>query len=170
MTSILDRPLTRRADTVSLSAFAFLFSELVQYSRTRAETVSELENRLAELGARIGIRVLALVSLREGKGKRETSITGILEFIRTNVWKTLFSRPADLLEKDIDEASIYYLSDEALLVNKFVSVPREMGDFNCGSFVGGMIASILTEAGFPATVSTHATAKGTTFRIDIFIK
>ena len=35
----------RAAPQVSLSAFAFLFSEMVQYSQTRVANVGELERR-----------------------------------------------------------------------------------------------------------------------------
>ena len=50
---------------VSLSAFAFLFSELVQYCQQRVSRVTELENRLEEVGFRVGERVLELCCYRE---------------------------------------------------------------------------------------------------------
>ena len=37
---------------VSLSAFAFLFSEIVQYSQTRVSNIGELERRCAALSQR----------------------------------------------------------------------------------------------------------------------
>lgn len=46
--NIVDRPLPRvRADvpTVSLSAFAYLFSELISYAMDRAASITELEDR-----------------------------------------------------------------------------------------------------------------------------
>ena len=36
---------TRAAKQVSLSAFAFLFSELVQYNQSRVSNINELERR-----------------------------------------------------------------------------------------------------------------------------
>lgn len=44
-TSILDKPLGRGKGEVSLSSFALLFSELVQYCQSRVLTVPEMQNR-----------------------------------------------------------------------------------------------------------------------------
>lgn len=49
--NIVDRPLPKaRPDvpTVSLSAFAFLFSEIISYAMDRAASVTELEERWAQ--------------------------------------------------------------------------------------------------------------------------
>lgn len=43
--NILDKPLARGKGEVSLSCFALLFSEVVQYSQSRVYTVPELQNR-----------------------------------------------------------------------------------------------------------------------------
>ena len=64
---------------VSLSAFAFLFSEAVQYSRSRVESVSDLEHKLEKLGHNIGLRVLELISFREKGSRRETKLISILQ-------------------------------------------------------------------------------------------
>jgi hypothetical protein len=42
---ILDRPLTKAKGEVSLSSFAFLFSEIVQYSQNRVASVADLERK-----------------------------------------------------------------------------------------------------------------------------
>jgi len=55
--------------------------------------------RLNEMGYRVGQRVLELIVWREKNSRRETRILGILQFIHTTVWKTLFGKPADSLEK-----------------------------------------------------------------------
>ena len=44
---ILDRSLDANSKQVSLSSFSFLFSEMVQYCRDRAEQLSDLENKCA---------------------------------------------------------------------------------------------------------------------------
>ena len=74
--SILDRPLGRPAsssggrgssgsgDGVSLSAFAYLYSELVQYHQSRVASISELERRLESAGYGVGLRVLELLAYR----------------------------------------------------------------------------------------------------------
>ncbi|PPD93337.1 hypothetical protein GOBAR_DD09727 [Gossypium barbadense] len=43
---------------VSLSAFAFLFSELVQYNQTRVDNIAELERRLEDTGYAIGVYLI----------------------------------------------------------------------------------------------------------------
>jgi len=48
------------------------------------------------------------------------------------------------------------ISDNDLLVNKFISVPRDMGNLNCGAFVAGVVEGVLKSAGFPARVTAHS--------------
>jgi len=46
--NIIERPLARNkldTTTVSLSAFAYLFSELISYAMDRAASITELEDR-----------------------------------------------------------------------------------------------------------------------------
>jgi hypothetical protein len=49
---------------VSLSAFAYIYSELVQYHQGRAASISELERRLESAGYGVGLKVLELVAYR----------------------------------------------------------------------------------------------------------
>ena len=74
--SILDRSLDRRRAQTSLSSFAFLFSEMVQYCRDRAETLNDLEKRLERLGHRVGSRTLELSTWREKGGRARRSRRG----------------------------------------------------------------------------------------------
>ena len=77
----LDRAIGKGTGTVSLSAFAFLFSEIVQYHQSRVESISDLERRLEEAGYGVGVKLLELYTLRESakNAKRETRIIGILQ-------------------------------------------------------------------------------------------
>lgn len=43
--SILDKSLSRGKTEVSLTAYALLFSEIVQYSHNRVNSVTELHNK-----------------------------------------------------------------------------------------------------------------------------
>ena len=52
------------------------------------------------------------------------------------------------------------MSDKDLLVNRFVSVPKDLGDLNCGAFAAGMVRGILRSAGFPAKVSAYYSESG----------
>jgi hypothetical protein len=49
---------------VSLSAFAYLYSELVQYHQGRVASISELERRLESAGYGVGLKVLELLAYR----------------------------------------------------------------------------------------------------------
>uniref|UniRef100_A0A673CM62 Trafficking protein particle complex subunit 5-like n=1 Tax=Sphaeramia orbicularis TaxID=375764 RepID=A0A673CM62_9TELE len=96
--TILERPLTRPKTEVSLSAFALLFSEMVQYCQSRVYSVSELQTRLADMGQSVGASLLDVLVLREKNGKRETKVLNMLLFIKVNVWKSLFGKEADKLD------------------------------------------------------------------------
>jgi hypothetical protein len=100
--NILDRPLTRSRDELALSTFSFLFAEAVQYLQTRVQQVSELEDKLNQLGYRVGQRALELLYFRERINKREIRIVSILGFIRVQLWKFLFKKSADYLKKVTD--------------------------------------------------------------------
>jgi hypothetical protein len=54
----------RSSDGVSLSAFAYIYSELVQYHQGRAASISELERRLESAGYGVGLKILELVAYR----------------------------------------------------------------------------------------------------------
>lgn len=57
--------------SVSLSAFAYVYSELVQYHQGRAASISELERRLESAGYGVGLKVLECVAYR---GKEVSSL------------------------------------------------------------------------------------------------
>lgn len=40
--------------------------------------------------------------MKEKAGRRETRILGMLYYVNTTVWKYLFGKPADSLEKSTD--------------------------------------------------------------------
>ncbi|KAI0507438.1 hypothetical protein M5K25_012413 [Dendrobium thyrsiflorum] len=153
--SVLDKPLSKGRQEVSLSAFAFLFSELVQYNQTQVDNIAELERRLEDAGYAVGARVLELFCHREKGNRRETRLLGILSFVHTTVWKVLFGKVADSLEKGTEHEDEYMISEKELLVNRFISIPKDMGTFNCGAFVAGIVRGVLDNAGFPAVVTAH---------------
>ena len=156
--NIVDRPLPKGRGEVSLSSFAFLFSELVQYSQRNVTHIGELEKKLEELGYGIGVRLLELLCYRDKACRRETRLLELLKFIHTNVWKCLFNKAADSLEQGNDADDEFMISDRDLLVNKFISVPKDMGHLNCGAFVAGIVKGILDSSGFPSRVSAHFVA------------
>ena len=44
----------------------------------------------------------------------------------------------------------YMISDYDLFVNKYVSVPRDMGQLNCAALIAGIVKGALMGAGCPA--------------------
>ncbi len=78
---------------------AFLFSELVQHVQKQVSGIQDLERKLNEHGYRVGQRALELFVWREKNSKRETKVLGILQFVSSSLWKNLFGRQADALEK-----------------------------------------------------------------------
>mmetsp|Transcript_21277 Transcript_21277/g.23112 ORF Transcript_21277/g.23112 Transcript_21277/m.23112 type:complete len:193 (+) Transcript_21277:55-633(+) len=152
---ILDRPLIRPKTEVSLSAFAFLFSEVVQYTQNRVTSVADLEKRLETLGHGIGVRVVELVSCRDRLTKRETRIVGMLQYISNVLWKYLFGKAADNLERSMENEDEYMIHESSPITNTFVSVPADMGQLNCACFIGGIIAGVLESSRFNARVTSH---------------
>ena len=105
-------------------------------------------HRLNALGYRVGSRVFELLSWREKNSKREIRIIGILSFIHTTVWKSLFGQQADAIQKSTENADEYMLIDNEPLIAKFISIPRELSQLSCGSFLAGIVESILDAAQF----------------------
>ena len=56
--------LSRSSPEVSASAFAYVYSELVQYHQNRVDSISELERRLESSGYGVGLKVLELLAYR----------------------------------------------------------------------------------------------------------
>ena len=154
---MVDRALGVRPGEVSRSAFAFLFSELVQYSQSQVESVEAFEGRLAAAGRRVGLSAGELVAHRDRGGKRETRIVGALTFVHTYVWRSLFGRACDALEKGVDNDDEYLIHVNAPpLTNAYASKPKDLGSFTPAAFCAGVIQGALEAAGFPCAVSAHA--------------
>jgi hypothetical protein len=161
MNSPLSRNLRGNRE-VSLSAYGWLFSELVYHAIKHAKGIRDLETCLTTLGSQVGVRVLELFSYRlafpstttltggsaSGSCKRELRLLGILNFIHNTVWKGLFGKPADSLEKSAERKNEYMIYDDDVVVNRFISIPAEYGHLNCGAFVAGIIEGILRSAQF----------------------
>lgn len=162
--NILDRPLGRsgvrssEGSVVSLSAFAYIYSELVQYHQGRAASISELERRLESAGYGVGLKVLEMTAYRAKETKRETRLMSILQFVSSSVWKSLFGKGADSLERSIDHTDEFMIIDYEPIASTFVSVPSDLGQLSADAFVCGIIAGVLDGAHFPARVTAHSVA------------
>ncbi|RKP01544.1 hypothetical protein CXG81DRAFT_29722 [Caulochytrium protostelioides] len=160
-TSLLDRPLNKtKGAEVSLSAFAFLYSEMLQYSQRRVSGIQDLEKRLADFGRAVGVRYLALHTARTPPPhKRPLRVLALLRSIHTPLWTALFGRAASSLEKSNDHPREFMISDAAPAVSRFASVPREMRGFlTPGAFLAGVVGGMADASGFAVEACTaHAT-------------
>ncbi|KAI6153224.1 NO signaling/Golgi transport ligand-binding domain-containing protein [Pisolithus tinctorius] len=160
--NIYDRNLNKtRSSEVSASAFAFLFSEIVQYTQKRVSGINDLERRLNILGYRVGMRVLELMTWRAESSskapKREIRFLPALMSIHTQVWRAVFGRPADAIEKSVENEDEYMIIDNDPLPERHISVPRDMSQLSCSSFTAGIVEAVLDGLGFPARVTAHNT-------------
>ncbi|EAU92959.2 transporter particle subunit trs31 [Coprinopsis cinerea okayama7 len=160
--SIYDRPLNKtRGAEVSASAFAFMFSEIVQYTQKRVNGINDLERRLNTLGYRIGMRVLELMIWRSESSskapKREIRLLPVLMMIHSQVWKAVFGKAADAIEKSVENADEYMIIDNDPIIERHISVPRDLSQLSCSSFTAGIVEAVLDGLGFPARVTAHNT-------------
>eukprot|EP01114_Cavostelium_apophysatum_P009126 TRINITY_DN2219_c0_g1_i2.p1 TRINITY_DN2219_c0_g1~~TRINITY_DN2219_c0_g1_i2.p1 ORF type:complete len:109 (+),score=16.19 TRINITY_DN2219_c0_g1_i2:362-688(+) len=78
-------------------------------------------------------------------------------FVAYTVWKVLFGKNADSLEKSTEQEDEYMINENApLSVTKFISIPKDYAGLNCANLVAGIVEGILDAAEFPARVSAHS--------------
>ena len=82
----------------------------------------------------------------------------ILHFVSASVWKSLFGKSADSLERSIDNADEFMIVDYEAITSTFVSVPSDLGQLSVDAYISGIIAGVLDGAGFPARVTAHSVA------------
>ncbi|KAF8823058.1 transport protein particle component, Bet3 domain-containing protein [Cardiosporidium cionae] len=150
----LNRGLAKSRQEVSLSAYSFLFAEMVHYALAEAKRGYNMEDRLHEMGIRIGYKILDLLCFRERNNRRETRLLSMLTFISQTCWKYLFGHAGDLLKGQQSENE-YMINDKSLPLNKFISAPRDYGSMSCGAYAAGIVEGVLCSAEFPAEVSAH---------------
>ncbi|KRX46221.1 Trafficking protein particle complex subunit 5 [Trichinella nativa] len=162
---ILDVTISKGKNEINLATFALLFSEVVRYSQSRVTTISELQTKLASYGKIVGSKLVDLIFFRDKGYKREVKLLGILLFIKTTLFKSIFGKEADKLERNSENPRIYYIIEREPLVNTFISVPKDKGNLNCASFTGGIIEAVLNLNNFPCKVTT-VWHNGTTYVIE----
>ncbi|OZJ06404.1 hypothetical protein BZG36_00669 [Bifiguratus adelaidae] len=169
---ILERHLNKtKGAEVSLSAFTFLFSEVLQYTQKRVNGIQDLEKKLNDIGFRVGLRLHELLVWRDKNGKRETKMLNILYFIHTVLWRNMFGKQADSLEKSTENEDEYMISDNEPILTRYISVPRDLSQLNCNAFVAGIVGAVLHGAQFPARVTAHTVPiEGYPSRTTILIK
>jgi len=159
--AIFDRNLNRtKNNQVSLSAYAFLFSEVIQYTQKRVNEIGDLERRLNTIGYRVGLRVSELLAWRnEGSSKapkREIRLRDTLLFVHTQVWKAIFGKPADAVEKSVEKDDEYMIIDNDPPITRHISIPKDMSQLSCSALTAGIVEAVLDGLGFPARVTAHS--------------
>ncbi|KAI6184122.1 Mitochondrial DNA polymerase catalytic subunit [Aphelenchoides bicaudatus] len=152
---ILDKSLSRGKNEINLSTFALLFSEIVKYALNKANSVQELQDKLSQYGKFVGTRLLDVIVLREKSYKRDIKLLNALMFVRGTLWKNLFNKEADKLERSNDDPCKFILIEKEPLVNTFISLPKDKSSLNCAAFTAGIIEAFLTGSNFPCKVSVH---------------
>lgn len=140
--------------TVSLSAFAFLYGEMVSYFQARTTSMADLETRLDNAGYGIGVRLLELAAFKDRPAKRDITVLSALQFVSGTLWTHLFGKTADTLQKSTDTANAFMIGDADPATNHFVSLRPELRRvFNPAAFVAGIIRGVLDGVGIPCTVA-----------------
>ena len=77
----------------------------------------------------------------------------MLQFICNQVWRYLFNKAADNLERSTENEDEYMIHEHSPVTNTFVSLPADyVGQLNCAAFIAGIIAGILDSSRFTAKV------------------
>lgn len=112
----------------------------------------QIMGRLNTLGYRVGQRVLELTTYRAESNskapKRETRFLPTLMSIHSNLWKFLFGRQADAIEKSVSNDDEYMVVDNDPPWERFISVPKDMSQLSCSSFTAGIVEAVLDGLGF----------------------
>ncbi|RKP21457.1 transport protein particle component [Rozella allomycis CSF55] len=129
---------------------------MVQYVQKRVSGIQDFEKRLNNFGKNIGIRYIEIFYWRDKLTiRRENRIIPLLSFINTLIWKSLSGKPADSLEKSTENEDEYMITDNDPWTHRFISMPKDLHQLNCGAIMAGIIESILEGANFPCKVSAH---------------
>ena len=59
----------------------------------------------------------------------------ILHFVSSSVWKSLFGKAADSLERSIDHTDEFMIIDYEPIASTFVSVPTDLGQLSADAYV-----------------------------------
>lgn len=101
--------------------------------------------------------------------KREIRFLPALMSIHTQVWKAVFGKPADAIEKSVENAdecashlcvsptqksiqlTIDMIIDNDPPIERHISVPRDMSQLSCSSFTAGIVEAVMDGLGFVCT-------------------
>ncbi len=72
----------------------------------------------------------------------------MLQYISTTIWKQLFGKPSDSLEKVLDKEDEFMIHEFLPVTNTFISLPQDYSSLNCAAFLAGILAGILDSSKF----------------------
>ena len=123
------------------------------------------------LGYRVGSRLLELLPLRDNlyplsslrsppPPTRILRLLPLLSYIHSPLYKYLFGRAADSLEKSTEAEDEYMIGDNDMILTRGIEVPKEMSELSCGALMAGIVEAVMDGAGF---VRRHATSHSRLF-------
>lgn len=103
--------------------------------------------------------------------KREIRLREALLFVHTQVWKAVFAKPADAVEKSVekdDECEFLFVSssipaserlskrarcpdmiiDNDPPITRYISIPKDMSQLSCSALTAGIVEAVLDGLGF----------------------
>jgi hypothetical protein len=107
----------------------------------------------------VGARLLELLPLRDylypvsslrspPPPTRTLRLLPILTYVHSTLYRYLFNRPADSLERSTENDDEYMIGDDDMVITRGVEVPKEMSDLSCGALVAGIVEAVMDGAGF----------------------
>jgi hypothetical protein len=114
--NILEKTIPKQKKEIALSSFSFLYLSIIQYNFQRVNDLRDLEKkyililyRLLEVGYQVGYKYYELSTFREKNTKREIKTQNIIQYIGNNIWKSLFSKAIDNIEKSSEKDNQCFL-------------------------------------------------------------
>lgn len=91
--------------------------------------------------------------------------------IHTQLWRAVFGKPADAIEKSVEKEDEYMIIDNDPQITRNISIPRDLSSLSCSAFSAGIVEAALDGLGFHGRVTAHNTpATGMPNRTTILIK
>lgn len=83
---------------------------------------------------------------------RTLRLLPVLSYVHSTLYRYLFGRPADSLEKSTDNLDEYMIGDDDMVITRAVEVPKEMSELSCGALVAGIVEAVMDGAGFVSSI------------------
>jgi len=104
--SVVERPFPPYRTNITLSAFNFLFTEMVNYAKEKGK----IREILSKFGQDVGCRMLELLVYRDKK-QREIQVVRFFQWLQKPAWKMLFGKDAAKIEKDVSNPNQCFFFD-----------------------------------------------------------